>query len=129
MRWTSISSRPSSSGGDTSCPWRSTPGSTGGILGRSRGWRSCRSSSRGSGFGARGSGGGGAEARGPRGRGGGGPVPGGPDSRVPVVSTVIGRYYAMDRDKRWERTKLAYDAMVHGVGAAAPRSEEHTSEL
>jgi len=27
-----------------------------------------------------------------------------------------GRYYAMDRDKRWERTKIAYDAMVHGVG-------------
>jgi 2,3-bisphosphoglycerate-independent phosphoglycerate mutase len=38
-----------------------------------------------------------------------------PDSRV-VVSTVVGRYYAMDRDKRWERTKLAYDAMVNGVG-------------
>ena len=33
-----------------------------------------------------------------------------------AVSTVIGRYYAMDRDKRWERTKLAYDAMVNGVG-------------
>src|SRR5437867_8367346 len=33
-----------------------------------------------------------------------------------VVSTVVGRYYAMDRDKRWERTKIAYDAMVHGVG-------------
>ncbi|MGH7568967.1 MAG: 2,3-bisphosphoglycerate-independent phosphoglycerate mutase [Gemmatimonadales bacterium] len=37
-----------------------------------------------------------------------------------VVSTVIGRYYAMDRDKRWERTKLAYDAMVRGIGAPAP---------
>ena len=37
-----------------------------------------------------------------------------------VVSTVIGRYYAMDRDKRWERTKLAYDAMVKGIGAPAP---------
>jgi len=36
------------------------------------------------------------------------------------VSTVIGRYYAMDRDKRWERTKLAYDAMVNGIGAPAP---------
>ncbi|MGH7671460.1 MAG: 2,3-bisphosphoglycerate-independent phosphoglycerate mutase, partial [Gemmatimonadales bacterium] len=36
-----------------------------------------------------------------------------------VVSTVVGRYYAMDRDKRWERTKLAYDAMVRGVGAPA----------
>ena len=37
-----------------------------------------------------------------------------------VVSTVIGRYYAMDRDKRWERTKLAYDAMVKGIGIPAP---------
>jgi len=37
-----------------------------------------------------------------------------------VVSTVIGRYYAMDRDKRWERTKLAYDAMVKGVGVPVP---------
>jgi len=39
---------------------------------------------------------------------------------APVVSTVIGRYYAMDRDKRWDRTKLAYDAMVKGVGVAVP---------
>ena len=38
-----------------------------------------------------------------------------PDGRT-VISTVVGRYYAMDRDKRWERTKLAYDAMVKGVG-------------
>src|SRR3989441_8608899 len=37
-----------------------------------------------------------------------------------VVSTVVGRYYAMDRDKRWERTKIAYDAMVHGVGEVVP---------
>ena len=37
-----------------------------------------------------------------------------------VVSTVVGRYYAMDRDKRWDRTKLAYDAMVKGIGAPAP---------
>src|SRR6266851_4436997 len=36
-----------------------------------------------------------------------------------VVSTVVGRYYAMDRDKRWDRTKLAYDAMVGGIGAEA----------
>jgi 2,3-bisphosphoglycerate-independent phosphoglycerate mutase len=36
-----------------------------------------------------------------------------------TVASVVGRYYAMDRDKRWDRTKLAYDAMVHGVGAAA----------
>ena len=32
------------------------------------------------------------------------------------IGTVIGRYYAMDRDKRWERTKLAWDAIVHGQG-------------
>jgi len=37
-----------------------------------------------------------------------------------TVSTVIGRYYAMDRDKRWERTKLAYDAMVKGIGVPVP---------
>jgi 2,3-bisphosphoglycerate-independent phosphoglycerate mutase len=32
------------------------------------------------------------------------------------IATVSGRYYAMDRDNRWERTKLAYDAMVLGSG-------------
>lgn len=32
------------------------------------------------------------------------------------IATVIGRYYAMDRDHRWDRTKLAWDAIVHGVG-------------
>ncbi|WP_333851773.1 2,3-bisphosphoglycerate-independent phosphoglycerate mutase [Epilithonimonas sp.] len=32
------------------------------------------------------------------------------------LATIIGRYYAMDRDKRWERVKLAYDVMVNGVG-------------
>jgi 2,3-bisphosphoglycerate-independent phosphoglycerate mutase len=32
------------------------------------------------------------------------------------LASVIGRYYAMDRDKRWERVKLAYDLMVHGKG-------------
>ncbi len=32
------------------------------------------------------------------------------------IVTVVGRYYAMDRDKRWDRTKLAWDAIVHGVG-------------
>jgi 2,3-bisphosphoglycerate-independent phosphoglycerate mutase len=35
------------------------------------------------------------------------------------VGTVGGRYYAMDRDTRWERTKLAYDAIVHATGLAA----------
>lgn len=32
------------------------------------------------------------------------------------IATVTGRYYAMDRDKRWERVKIAYDAMVQGIG-------------
>ena len=32
------------------------------------------------------------------------------------LATVIGRYYAMDRDKRWERIKLAYDVLVNGIG-------------
>jgi 2,3-bisphosphoglycerate-independent phosphoglycerate mutase len=32
------------------------------------------------------------------------------------IATVVGRYYAMDRDKRWERTKRAYDLLVRGVG-------------
>src|SRR5258707_2211855 len=35
------------------------------------------------------------------------------------IATVSGRYYAMDRDKRWERVKLAYDAMVKGTGEKA----------
>lgn len=32
------------------------------------------------------------------------------------VATIVGRYYAMDRDNRWERVQLAYDAMVNGIG-------------
>ena len=32
------------------------------------------------------------------------------------IATITGRYYAMDRDKRWERVKLAYDALVNGMG-------------
>lgn len=32
------------------------------------------------------------------------------------IVSVVGRYYAMDRDKRWERTKLAYDLLVNGTG-------------
>lgn len=38
---------------------------------------------------------------------------------VGCIATVSGRYYAMDRDKRWERTKLAYDAIVDGSGPSA----------
>ena len=36
------------------------------------------------------------------------------------IATVMGRYYAMDRDKRWERVQMAYDAMVYGEGAHNP---------
>jgi 2,3-bisphosphoglycerate-independent phosphoglycerate mutase len=36
------------------------------------------------------------------------------------VATVSGRYYAMDRDKRWDRTKLAWDAIVHGESEPPP---------
>ncbi|SDL95228.1 2,3-bisphosphoglycerate-independent phosphoglycerate mutase [Daejeonella rubra] len=33
-----------------------------------------------------------------------------------TIASVVGRYYAMDRDNRWERVKLAYDLLVHGTG-------------
>jgi 2,3-bisphosphoglycerate-independent phosphoglycerate mutase len=36
------------------------------------------------------------------------------------VATVHGRYYPMDRDRRWERTKRAWDALVHGAGRRSP---------
>lgn len=36
---------------------------------------------------------------------------------VGKIATVSGRYYAMDRDQRWDRTKLAYDAITKGIGA------------
>ncbi|MDR1672773.1 MAG: 2,3-bisphosphoglycerate-independent phosphoglycerate mutase [Bacteroidales bacterium] len=34
------------------------------------------------------------------------------------IASIVGRYYAMDRDNRWERIKEAYDLLVHGKGAA-----------
>jgi 2,3-bisphosphoglycerate-independent phosphoglycerate mutase len=36
---------------------------------------------------------------------------------VDQIATVVGRYWAMDRDQRWERTQRAYDALVAGVGS------------
>ena len=42
------------------------------------------------------------------------------------IATISGRYYAMDRDKRWERVKLAYDCLVHNAG---PRATSATSAL
>jgi 2,3-bisphosphoglycerate-independent phosphoglycerate mutase len=44
------------------------------------------------------------------------------------VGTVSGRYYAMDRDRRWERTKLAYDAIVHAEGLRAASAAEAIAE-
>ncbi|MER3471001.1 MAG: 2,3-bisphosphoglycerate-independent phosphoglycerate mutase [Chitinophagaceae bacterium] len=41
------------------------------------------------------------------------------NTSVGKIATVSGRYYAMDRDNRWERVKLAYDAMVKGFGIEA----------
>ena len=38
---------------------------------------------------------------------------------VGQIATLSGRFYAMDRDKRWERVSLAYDALVHGEGEKA----------
>src|SRR5438874_361166 len=43
-----------------------------------------------------------------------GPAVGLPDGQIGNIATVVGRYYAMDRDNRWERIELAYRAMVHG---------------
>ncbi|HEX5590294.1 MAG TPA: 2,3-bisphosphoglycerate-independent phosphoglycerate mutase [Candidatus Limnocylindrales bacterium] len=40
-----------------------------------------------------------------------------PDARI---ASVGGRYWAMDRDRRWDRTEAGYDAIVHGVGERAP---------
>ncbi len=40
------------------------------------------------------------------------------------VATVSGRYYAMDRDRRWDRTKLAYDTIAHGEGQSAESAVE-----
>ncbi len=40
------------------------------------------------------------------------------------LATIIGRYYAMDRDKRWERVKKAYDLLVHGKGSRVASARE-----
>lgn len=43
------------------------------------------------------------------------------------IASIVGRYYAMDRDKRWERVKLAYDLLVQGNGTAAKNPIEAVS--
>lgn len=40
------------------------------------------------------------------------------------VASVVGRYFAMDRDKRWERVKLAYDLLVKGVGEKSASAQQ-----
>ena len=50
------------------------------------------------------------------------------DERRFKLSTVIGRYYAMDRDQRWERVKKAYDLMVHGTGVITQDVLQSVSE-
>lgn len=40
------------------------------------------------------------------------------------IASIIGRYYAMDRDKRWERVKIAYDQLVNGIGEKATNMVE-----
>ena len=41
------------------------------------------------------------------------------DKSAGVIASIIGRYYAMDRDKRWDRVKVAYDMLVNGKGEEA----------
>ena len=38
------------------------------------------------------------------------------ETKYGSLATIVGRYYAMDRDTRWERIKVAYDALVKGTG-------------
>lgn len=44
------------------------------------------------------------------------------------LATITGRYYAMDRDKRWERVKLAYDALVNGIGEKSVNASDSISK-
>jgi 2,3-bisphosphoglycerate-independent phosphoglycerate mutase len=43
---------------------------------------------------------------------------------VGAIATISGRYFAMDRDQRWDRVKIAYDALVHAEGRRAPSARE-----
>ncbi|NND26056.1 MAG: 2,3-bisphosphoglycerate-independent phosphoglycerate mutase [Flavobacteriaceae bacterium] len=44
------------------------------------------------------------------------------------LASITGRYYAMDRDKRWERIKLAYDALVNGIGTQSTNALKSISQ-
>jgi len=45
-----------------------------------------------------------------------------------ALASVIGRYYAMDRDKRWERVKLSYDLLVNGIGKKTNNASQAIQE-
>lgn len=45
------------------------------------------------------------------------------------VATIVGRYYAMDRDKRWDRVKLAVDGLVHGKGEAIAEDGDYVKAI
>jgi len=47
---------------------------------------------------------------------------------VPPIATIQGRYWAMDRDKRWERTKRAWDAIVDAAAPSAPTARDAVLE-
>ena len=44
------------------------------------------------------------------------------------IASIVGRYFAMDRDNRWERIKKAYDLMVHGIGSPAESAVQAIQE-
>ncbi len=50
------------------------------------------------------------------------------DATTGKIATVSGRYYAMDRDKRWERVKLAYEVLVNGAGEKANNALQAVSD-
>ena len=45
------------------------------------------------------------------------------------VATIVGRNYAMDRDKRWDRVKIAVDGLVHGQGEAVGKDGDYVTVI
>ncbi|EDO26950.1 predicted protein [Nematostella vectensis] len=50
------------------------------------------------------------------------------DNTTGTLATITGRYYAMDRDKRWERVKISYDALVNGIGEKSTNASKSILE-
>ncbi len=50
------------------------------------------------------------------------------DHTTGAIASITGRYYAMDRDKRWERVKKAYDALVYGIGTSSNQMIESVAK-